>query len=253
MSMTNDVRALIAGDEPLARRTLRGHLSTVDWIGEISEASDGLNAIRMIDAVKPELVFLDIRMPGTSGIAVAEQIVHRPYIIFTTAYDRYAVTAFEIGALDYLLKPFGRDRVLAVLERARVGLEHGMPPIAARASQVLSQSRPLSRVFVKERGRMIAIPLEQVEHLEACDDYVALCIEGRRHLLHARLHDLYARVDQARFLRVHRSHVVNVDCIKSLEPREGSRLMVVLASGTRIPASRNGSAQLRSLRDGKPH
>jgi two-component system LytT family response regulator len=253
MSMTNDVRALIADDEPLARRTLRGHLSTVDWIGEISEASDGLNAIRMIDAVKPALVFLDIRMPGTSGIAVAEQIVHRPYIIFTTAYDRYAVTAFEIGALDYLLKPFGRDRVLAVLERARVGLEHGMPPIAARASQVLSHSRPLTRVFVKERGRMVAIPLEQVEHLEACDDYVALCIEGRRHLLHARLHDLYARIDQARFLRVHRSHVVNVDCIKSLEPREGSRLMVVLASGTRIPASRSGSAQLRSLRNGKPH
>jgi two-component system LytT family response regulator len=249
MSMTNDVRVLIVDDEPLARRTLRAHLSTVDWIGEVDEAADGLNAIRMIDTIKPDLVFLDIRMPGTSGIAVAEQIVHRPYIIFTTAYDRYAVTAFEIGALDYLLKPFGRERVLSVLERARIGLEHGMPPIAARASQVLSQSKPLSRVFVKERGRMVAIPLEQVEHLEACDDYVALCIEGRRHLLHARLHDLYARIDQTRFLRVHRSHVVNVNCIKSLEPRDSSRLTVVLASGTRIPASRSGSSQLRSLKN----
>ena len=243
----NDARVVIVDDEPLARRTLRGHVSTVDWIGEVEEAGDGLTAIRIIDTVKPDLVFLDIRMPGTSGIAVAEQIMHRPYIIFTTAYDRYAVTAFEIGALDYLLKPFGRERVLAVLERARVGLEHGMPPIAARASQVLSQSKPLSRVFVKERGRMVAIPLEQVEHFEACDDYVALCIEGRRHLLHARLHDLYARIDHARFLRVHRSHVVNVDCIKALEPRDGSRLLIVLASGARIPASRSGSSQLRSL------
>jgi two-component system, LytTR family, response regulator len=93
------------------------------------------------------------------------KITHRPYIIFTTAFDRYAVTAFEIGALDYLLKPFGRQRVLAVLTRARMAMEHGMPPIVARASSVLTASKPLARVFVKERGRMIAIPLEQVERL----------------------------------------------------------------------------------------
>src|SRR5438067_242556 len=248
MPMTNDVRVVIVDDEPLARRTLRGHLSTVDWIGEIDEAADGLTAIRMIDAIKPDLVFLDIRMPGTSGIAVAEQIMHRPYIIFTTAYDRYAVTAFEIGALDYLLKPFGRERVLAVLERARVGLEHGMPPIAARASQVLAQSKPLARVFVKERGRMVAIPLDRVERLEACDDYVAVYFEGRRHLLHARLHDLFARIDQTRFARIHRSHIINVQCIRALEPRDGSRLTVVLESGARIAASRSGSAQLKLLK-----
>ena len=202
----------------------------------------------MIDTIHPDLVFLDIRMPGTSGIAVAEQIVHRPYIIFTTAYDRYAVTAFEIGALDYLLKPFGRDRVMAVLERARIGMEHGMPPVAARASHVLSGSKSLTRVFVKERGRMIAIPLDRVERFEACDDYVAIYVEGRRHLLHARLHDLFARIDQTHFIRVHRSHVINIDCIAALEPRDGARLTVVLASGARIPASRSGSAQLKLLK-----
>jgi two-component system LytT family response regulator len=247
MQMTNDGRVLIVDDEPLARRMLRGHVSTVEWIREVHEAGDGLSAIRAIDTLRPDLVFLDIRMPGASGIAVAEQIVHRPYIIFTTAYDRYAVTAFEIGALDYLLKPFGRERVLAVLERARIGMEHGMPPIAARASQILSPSKPLSHVFVKEHGRMLAIPLEGVERLEACDDYVALCIDGRRHLLYARLYDLFARLDPQRFLRIHRSHVVNVDCIRALEPRDGSRLTVVLASGARLPASRSGSAQLRLL------
>jgi len=246
--MTNEARVVIVDDEPLARRTLRGHLSTVDWIAELHEAGDGLSAIRMIDTIHPDLVFLDIRMPGTSGIAVAEQIVHRPYIIFTTAYDRYAVTAFEIGALDYLLKPFGRDRVMAVLERARIGMEHGMPPVAARASHVLSGSKSLTRVFVKERGRMIAIPLDRVERFEACDDYVAIYVEGRRHLLHARLHDLFARIDQTHFLRVHRSHVINIDCIAALEPRDGARLTVVLASGARIPASRSGSAQLKLLK-----
>ena len=241
-------KVLIADDEPLARRTLRDHLSHVDWIEQIDEVGDGLSAIRAVDALRPELLFLDIRMPGASGIAVAEQIAHRPYIIFTTAFDRYAVTAFEIGALDYLLKPFGRERVHAVLARARTAMEHGMPAIAARAN-VFSASKPLSHVFVKERGRMLAVPLDRVERLEACDDYVALCIEGRRHLLHARLHDLYARIDHARFLRVHRSHVVNVHCIKSLEPRDSSRLTVILASGTRIPASRSGSSQLRSLKN----
>jgi two-component system LytT family response regulator len=245
MPMTNDVRVVIADDEPLARRALREHLDSVDWIGEVHEAGDGLSAIRTVDAVKPDLFFLDIRMPGASGIAVAEQIQCRPYIIFTTAFDRYAVTAFEIGALDYLLKPFGRERVLAVLARARVAMEHGIPPIAARASRVLSASKPLSRVFVKERGRMIAIALEKVERFEACDDYVAICIEGRRHLLHARLHDLYARIDQTRFLRVHRSHVVNIDYVTALEPRDGSRLTIVLASGARVPASRAGSALMR--------
>ena len=247
--MTNELRVLIADDEPLARRTLRGHLAVVDWIGEVHEAPDGLTAIALIDRVRPDLVFLDIRMPGASGIAVAEQITHRPYIIFTTAYDRYAVTAFEIGALDYLLKPFGRERVLGVLERARAGMELGIPPIAARASQMLSESKPLTRVFVKEHGRMIAVPLQRVERLEACDDYVAICVDGRRHLLHARLHDLYARIDQARFIRVHRSHIINVDCIRALEPREGSRVTVVLESGTRIAASRAGSAQLRRIRE----
>ncbi len=245
--MMNDVRVLIADDEPLARRTLRAHLAGVDWIGEIHEAGDGLTAIRAVDELLPELLFLDIRMPGASGIAVAEQISHRPYIVFTTAYERYAVTAFEIGALDYLLKPFGRERVLSVLARARAAMEHGMPAIAARAWNALSTSKPLTHVFVKERGRMLAVPLDRVERLEACDDYVAVCAEGRRHLLHATLQDLFARLDQSRFVRVHRSHVVNLQYITSIEPREGARLSIVVASGARVPASRAGSAQIRLL------
>ena len=241
------VKVLIADDEPLARRTLRDHLSHVDWIEHIDEAGDGLSAIRAVDTLRPDLLFLDIRMPGASGIAVAEQIVHRPYIIFTTAYDRYAVTAFEIGALDYLLKPFGRERVHAVLARARTAMEHGMPAVAARAT-ILTASKPLSHVFVKERGRMLAVPLDRVERLEACDDYVALYVDGRRHLLHARLQDLAGRLEPSRFLRVHRSHVINLGFVAAIEPRDGSRLTVVLTSGARVPASRAGSAQIKAAR-----
>jgi len=241
------MRALIADDEPLARRTLRDHLREVDWIDVAGECGDGLSTIRAVDELRPDLLFLDIRMPGASGIAVAEQIVHRPYIIFTTAFDRYAVTAFEIGALDYLLKPFGRERVHAVLARARTAIEHGMPAVAARAN-VLSPSRPLSHVFVKERGRMLAVPLDRVERLEACDDYVALYADGRRHLLHARLQDLAARLEPSRFVRVHRSHVVNLSFVAAIEPRDGSRLTILLTSGARVPASRAGSAQIKSAR-----
>ena len=245
------MRVIIADDEPLARRTLREHLREIEGIDVAEECGDGLSAIRAVDALRPDLLFLDIRMPGASGIAVAEQIAHRPYIVFTTAYDRYAVTAFEIGALDYLLKPFGRERVHAVLARARTAMEHGMPAIAARAS-VLSASKPLAHVFVKERGRMLAVPLERVERLEACDDYVALYVDGRRHLLHARLQDLAARLEPSRFVRVHRSHVVNLGFVTAIEPRDGSRSTVVLTSGARIPASRAGSAQMKDAMHARP-
>ena len=117
--MTRKAVVVIADDEPLARRALRGHLATLDWIGDVHEAGDGLAAIRAVDAVRPHILFLDIVMPGVTGLAVVEQIRHRPYIVFTTAFEKYAVTAFEIGALDFLLKPFGRDRVRAAAVRAR--------------------------------------------------------------------------------------------------------------------------------------
>ncbi|MBV8519388.1 MAG: response regulator transcription factor [Acidobacteria bacterium] len=245
--MTDAVRVVIADDEPLARRALREHLRHVDWVGRVDEAADGLSAVRLVDELRPDLVFLDVVMPGLSGVEAAEQFAHRPHIIFTTAYDRYAVTAFELGALDYLLKPFGRERVLGVLDRARVALQHGVPRIAARASQVLRQSMPVSSIYVKERGRLLRIPADRVQRLEACDDYVAVHADGKRHLMNARLGDLHARLDPARFVRVHRSHVINVDFIDAVETGNGSRLVVVLRDATCVTASRSGSAQLRSL------
>jgi two-component system LytT family response regulator len=244
--MSRKAVVVIADDEPLARRALREHLATVAGIGEVHEAGDGWTAIKTVDAVKPHILFLDIVMPGVSGLEVAEQIRHRPYIVFTTAYEKFAVTAFEIGALDYLLKPFGRDRVAGVVERARSAIEHGLPPVVARAREAMSGERPLSRVFVRERGRMVAVALDAVERLEACDDYVALHTGGRQYLLHTRLQDLESRLDPARFVRIHRSHVVNLDFVASIEPHEGSRVAAVLKSGARIASSRSGASRLRS-------
>jgi two-component system LytT family response regulator len=246
--MTRKAVVVIADDEPLARRALRGHLATVDWMGEVHEVGDRRAAIRAVDSLRPQILFLDIVMPGVSGLEVVEQITHRPYIVFTTAFERYAVTAFEIGALDFLLKPFGRDRVRAVVERGRTAIEHGMPPVVARAREALQTSRPITRLYVRERGRVIAVPLDSVERLEACDDYVALhTATGRQHLIHARLQDLETRLDPRRFVRIHRSHVVNLDFVVAIEPHEGSRVAAVVKSGARIVASRPGAARLRAI------
>ena len=168
---------VIADDEPLARRRC-AVAWLLDWIGDVHEAGDGLSAIRAVDDLRPHILFLDVVMPGVSGVEVAEQIAHRPYIVFTTAFERFAVTAFEIGALDFLLKPFGRDRVR--------GGRAGPPGNCARhALRRGAGARGAGRgaadpsVFVRERGRMVAVPLEGVERLEACDDYVTLHAGGR--------------------------------------------------------------------------
>ncbi|HSS44087.1 MAG TPA: LytTR family DNA-binding domain-containing protein [Thermoanaerobaculia bacterium] len=245
--MTRKAAVVIADDEPLARRALRSHLATLDWIGEVHEAGDGWAAIRAVDALRPQILFLDIVMPGVSGLEVAEQITHRPYIVFTTAFERYAVTAFEIGALDFLLKPFGRERVRAAAARGRAAIEHGMPSVVARAREALTVSRPITRVFVRERGRMVAVPLDSVERLEACDDYVALHAGGRQYLIHARLQDMETRLDPCRFVRIHRSHVVNLDFVVAIEPHGGSRVAAVLRSGARVLSSRPGAARLKAM------
>jgi CheY-like chemotaxis protein len=151
---------VIADDEPPARRALRGHLAAIDWMGEVHEVGDGRSAIRAVDTLRPDVLFLDVVMPGASGLEVVERITHRPYVVFTTAFERYAVTAFEIGALDFLLKPFGRERVLAVVERARSAIELGMPPVVARAREAFAAPGPITRVFVRERGKVLAVPLD---------------------------------------------------------------------------------------------
>src|SRR5215475_13737187 len=137
--------ALIADDEPLARRTLRRHLLDLGWIGKLYDAPDGLSAIETANHHRPDLVFLDIVMPGATGLEVLEQLAYEPKVIFTTAHDKYAVTAFELGALDYLLKPFGRDRLERVLERAQAALDAPSAPLLPRVRESLQPAGTLSR------------------------------------------------------------------------------------------------------------
>jgi two-component system, LytTR family, response regulator len=242
------IAAVIVDDEPLARQQLRDFVAEVPWLECVAEASTGAEAVGLIDAARPELVFLDIQMPEMSGLEVLDKIEHDPAIIFTTAHDRYAVAAFELGALDYLLKPFGRDRFLAAVDRARRTL-HGEAEErpAARIRATLGATGLLTRVFVRDRGRILPIPVQEILRLEAEDDYVGLFARGRRFLVYLPLGEFERRLDPERFLRVHRSHIVNLDHVSALVPFDGSRLQVEMRDGTKIMASRTRSRELRHL------
>lgn len=244
------IRALIAEDEPLARRTLWDYLGPVGWVECVGEAADGLEAVRRIDEVRPDLVFLDVKMPELSGLQVLQRIRHRPAVVFTTAYDRYAVTAFELEAVDYLLKPFSRKRFLATLERVRRRLEAAdEEPAAAveRARGLLEARAPLARVFARKGERIVPIAVDAVSHFEAAGDYVKVHGGAESFLLHVTLTDLEALLDRRRFCRVHRSHVVNLEHVASMRPYDDRRLVVLLRDGSEVVASRSGSRSLRDL------
>jgi len=242
------VTGLIVEDEPLARRRLRDLIKDVPWLECLGEVSSGRAAIAAIDELQPDLVFLDVRLPGVSGIDVLSRVRHRPAVIFTTAYDQFAVTAFELAALDYLLKPFGRERFGRAVARARPLLEQQAAAAAVeRAREALSDG-PMPRLFVREGGRIVPIRAAAVESLEACDDYVVVHTQGgHRYRISLPLGELERRLDSRAFVRVHRSHVVNLDHVVSWTPHDGSRYLITLRSGATIVASRQRSRALRDL------
>jgi two-component system LytT family response regulator len=240
--------ALVVEDEEPARRALRGHLEDTDWIELVGEARDGREAVRLIDQLEPALVFLDVQLPELSGIEVLERIRHAPEIVFTTAYDRYAVAAFELGALDYLVKPFGRERLNRALERvrARMALAPGGPAAAERARAALAR-RPLKRLFARTGDRIHLIPVDGISRIQASGDYAEVHAPGGPYLLHVSLSELAARLDPERFLQVHRSHIVSLDAVRFLRPFDERRLLVVLRDGTEVVASRSASERVRHL------
>jgi two-component system, LytTR family, response regulator len=238
---------LIADDEPLARRTLRQHLQELGWKGDIYEAADGNSAVVTANEKRPDLVFLDIVMPGATGLQALEQFDYEPRVIFTTAYEQYAVTAFELGALDYVLKPFGRERLERVLRRAEATMGGSSVSVLARAQESLKPPAGLSRIFVRDGSRIVPIPLANLERAQGADDYVTIHTVQKEYLVSVRLSDLESQLEGKHFLRVHRSHLVNLEYIVSIEPYDAARVEVVMKSGTRIVASRTGSKKLRDL------
>ena len=241
------VTALIADDEPVARAGLRAMLGAFAWVQCIGEAASGPATVEAIDRLRPELLFLDVQMPGLLGTDVLRSIEKPPYVIFTTAYSEHAVTAFELGAVDYLLKPFGPRRLAAAMERVRAGV--GAPAVADSVERVADAlgDAPISRLFVRVGASLVPISVERISHLEADGDYVVIHVDGARHMLHIALTALEARLDTKRFMRVHRAHIVNLDQVKSFKRDARGNLEAVLANGTRVPVSRSRAQQLRGL------
>ncbi len=243
---TERVRTLVVEDEPEARRMLRDFLAEAAWVDVVGEAANGRDAVTLIDRLEPALIILDVRLPEMSGLDVLEKIDHQPEVVFATAFDEYAVAAFELGALDYLVKPFGPERFRRMLDRVQRRLATGSegPSSPERARAALSRA-PLRRLFARRGEKIVPIPASGIVRIQAQGDYAEVHAPGGPFLLHVTLSELAGRLDPERFVQVHRSHIVNLDAMKLLRPHDERRLVIVLSNGEEIVASRAASEALR--------
>ncbi len=240
---------MIAEDEPLARDHLRTLVQAHESLTLVGEAADGTTAQALIEAARPDVVFLDVRMPGRDGLAVLASLSHRPHVVFTTAHDSHAVQAFELGAVDYLLKPFGAARFATAVARLRerAALPADVEPLERLREVQDDPGKPLERVFVRTGQRLVPVRLREVSRLDADGDYVALVVEGRRHLLQVTVSALLPRLDPERFVRIHRSYVVNLDFVAAIRPHDAGRYLVEMRDGVKLVASRSGTQALRAV------
>ena len=244
--MTGPISVVIVDDEPLAREKLRRLFAADRGFAVVGEAGDGEGAVRVLAATRPMLVCLDIRLPGLSGLDVLRRADPRPAaVIFTTAFDQFAVSAFELAAVDYLLKPFSRDRFLAAIERARTWLGAAGGDAASERLREVTDPGYLTRLFVRDRGIIRPLRTSKVQHLEANDDYVTVHADGARFDLEITMAALEGRLDPASFLRIHRRFIVNMDHVASIAPIDGSRFEVKMRDGTVLAVSRQRSRILR--------
>lgn len=239
--------AILVDDEALARERLRALVGRIQGVEIVGEAADGATAVRVIDELEPDIVFLDIEIPPPSGLELLDRLRHRPLVIFTTAFSEHAVSAFELAAVDYLVKPFDLDRVRVAVERAveQLGREDA-PSSVERAREALGSPHALDRLFVRHGSAAVPLVVTAVARFEARDDYVEVHAGGQAYRLNMRLSDLARRLDPQRFLRVHRSHIVNLDYVRAFHPYDAHRLLVELRDGMRIVASRSGSQTIRA-------
>lgn len=240
------VRAVIADDEPLARRQLRDLLADVPWIAIAGEAGDGASTVRTVNAVRPDLLFLDIQMPEGDGLEVLQKLDHHPHVIFTTAFDRYAVAAFEVQALDYLLKPFGAKRLSQALDRVRQQIgSRNSDTLPERFAAATGRREALRRLYVRVGGRIIPVPVEKILHCEARGDYVALHTADGCYVVNTSVEYLAERLSPESFVRIHRSSIVNLEAVEAFERHDEKRVRARLTNGTTVVASRAWSSALR--------
>jgi two-component system LytT family response regulator len=242
-------KTIIVDDEELARHIVREMLGAHPEIEVVAECANGIEAVKAVAEHKPNLIFLDVQMPKLTGFDVLELIGTDTPVIFVTAFDQFAMRAFEVHAVDYLLKPIGKERFEAALQGAKSRLGEKMP----RAEELAASARPpqlyLERIVVKDGTRVTLIPVGKLDYAEAQDDYVALASQGKKLLKQQTITGLEACLDPASFVRIHRSYIVNLERVTRIEPYGKDSRLAILADGSRLPVSRAGYARLKALLD----
>jgi two-component system LytT family response regulator len=239
-------------DEELARMLVREFLGAHPEVTVVGECANGFEAVKAVAELSPDILFLDVQMPKLDGFEVLEVIEPPPAVVFVTAYDQYALRAFEVHAVDYLLKPFSKERFDAALERAETRARSSAPAEApgVRPTAMAAAARAerlLSRVAVKDGTRVTVIPVEKIDFVKSDDDYVLVRSQGKEHIKQQTLTSLEAQLDPARFVRIHRSYLLNMEMLARLETTVTGAPVAVLSDGTRLPVSRTGAARLRVL------
>jgi two-component system, LytTR family, response regulator len=246
------LKTLIVDDEPLARERVATLLQNEEGIEMLGECRDGLEAIAAIQQLQPDLVFLDVQMPGADGFQVIQAIgaEKMPMVIFVTAYDQHALKAFEVRALDYLLKPFDRDRFREALGRARHHVEQQETgDLGRRLLALVKDMRPAApktdRLVVKAGGRLFFLRTDEIDWIEAAGNYARLHVGNEAHLIRETMQSLESRLDSERFFRIHRSRIVNMERIQELQPWFNGEYVVILRNGTRLTLSRGYREKLQ--------
>jgi two-component system, LytTR family, response regulator len=238
------IKTIIVDDEAPARAILREFLDDYPQFTVVAECANGYEAVKAVAEHRPDLLFLDIQMPKLDGFEVLELIEHKPKVVFVTAYDEYAIRAFQVRAIDYLLKPYTPQRFAEVVAHAEEMVGRGEPqPLETLAGA----RKPLQRIAFKDGGTIDVVPVQRIDYFEAQDDYVHAFSRGAKHVKQQTLSELEQLLDPARFVRIHRSYIINLESLARVEPYAKDSRVAILKDGSRIPVSRAGYERLREL------
>jgi two-component system LytT family response regulator len=244
------MRVLVVDDEALARSYLAEQLATIGGAELVGQAANGYEAVKLAEELNPDLMLLDVQMPKLSGFEVLELLGARaPAVVFITAYDEFALRAFEVHAVDYLLKPVEPARLAAALDRAAERLRTHAPGPSPQELSVAARppGRTLERVLIREEGRVHVLPVERIDFVEAQDDYLSFVSGGKRQRKQQTMAEIEAQLDRARFVRIHRSFLLNIERLARIEPYAKDSWLAFLSDGTKLPVSRSGYSRLKEL------
>ncbi len=238
------IKAIIIDDEPLARSIIKEYLQFYPDISIEEECNNGFEGLKAIQQHQPDLIFLDIQMPKINGFEMLELVDDPPMVIFTTAFEEYAIKAFETHAADYLLKPFSRERFDKAIQKMLLQQNNQSQAVAATALQSPTVS---NRIVVKDNGKIKIIPLQQLQYLEAADDYVKIHTSDGHFLKKKTMQFFEDSLPQQEFIRIHRSYIVNAQLITKITPYEKDSQLAILTTGVQLPVSKSGYAKLKAV------